>query len=167
MSDRKPRWRIVHGSSTFSVSFGGAGMPGPGSDDRLLVGDGDRETALQALARAYSEGHLTREEHDRRSDLALNARSRGELDLAFADLPHSLAPPPHAGGGRPTVLVVGVLLSVPLLLLGVILLGDERGLQQNAIGLLLLAGLGLGLYGLGKWALAPRHADGHHWRPRS
>lgn len=51
------------------------------------VGDKERDRALQALGVHYAQGRLTIDEYEQRSDTALYAHTRGELDALFLDLP--------------------------------------------------------------------------------
>lgn len=53
----------------------------------LRIGDAEREAAVDALNRHFAEGRLTSLEHDERTSLALEARTRADLDKLFADLP--------------------------------------------------------------------------------
>lgn len=54
---------------------------------RALVGDADREAAVDRLQRDFVEGRLTLEELQARTRLALEARTRGDLGEALLDLP--------------------------------------------------------------------------------
>jgi hypothetical protein len=68
-----------------------------------LVADGDRQRASQSLRRHYVRGRLTFEELSERTELALRARTDGELRAALRDLPapwnpRELAPVAEAAG---------------------------------------------------------------------
>jgi hypothetical protein len=52
----------------------------------MRAADRDRDVILHALAEAYAEGRLTREEYDERSDQVTSARTLGELPPVVADL---------------------------------------------------------------------------------
>lgn len=52
----------------------------------MRASDADRDLVVQALANAYSEGRLSRDEHDERLDAAISARTFGELEPLTADL---------------------------------------------------------------------------------
>lgn len=52
----------------------------------LLVGDVEREAATNTLEEAYAAGRLDRAELDRRLDIALDAKNRGDLDRAVEGL---------------------------------------------------------------------------------
>jgi hypothetical protein len=56
-----------------------------------LIGDDDRDTAVQRLKDAYAEGHISHEEMDERLHQVLTARTRGELAPALASLPEEKA----------------------------------------------------------------------------
>ena len=60
--------------------------PRPENQARL-VGDDDRDTAVQRLREAYAKGHLTHEEMDERLDQVLSARTHGDLATPLAALP--------------------------------------------------------------------------------
>jgi hypothetical protein len=51
------------------------------------VGDADRNGTVELLKEAHAAGYLSLEETDERLGVALNARTRGELDRLVADLP--------------------------------------------------------------------------------
>ena len=62
----------------------GAELQGGGG---YRVGDADRNRTADLLKEAHAAGYLTLEEVDERLDIALAARTRGELDRLVADLP--------------------------------------------------------------------------------
>jgi hypothetical protein len=129
-------------------------------EGQMLIGDQDRDAALHALAAAYGEGRLTQEEHDRRTDATLHARTRADLDAVCSDLSAGESAVRWTGTARRTAFMVVTLVSVPLLLLAVLLIsgGQARG---GALGLGLLAVLVPGLLALWSWAY--RH--GPHLQP--
>jgi Domain of unknown function (DUF1707) len=53
----------------------------------LRVSDAERDRALSELSEAYQAGRITADEFDRRSTLALAARTGEELTAPLADLP--------------------------------------------------------------------------------
>ncbi|WP_433606204.1 DUF1707 SHOCT-like domain-containing protein [Prescottella agglutinans] len=61
----------------------------------IRIGTAEREHALEALSRHFSDGRLTITEFDERSGQITAATTRGQLDKVFADLP-ALAPPAPA-----------------------------------------------------------------------
>ncbi|MFF3005368.1 DUF1707 domain-containing protein [Kitasatospora sp. NPDC057940] len=52
-----------------------------------LAGDDDRDTAVQRLQEAYSQGRISHEEMDERLHQALTARTQGALARSLASLP--------------------------------------------------------------------------------
>ncbi len=82
----------------------------------LRITDTEREAAVQALNRHHAEGRLDITEWDERITNAYQARTRGDLDTLFTDLPHP-EPPPRAQFAYPrrrtlTLLVLAVLVLV-------------------------------------------------------
>ena len=84
----------------------------------LRVSDSDREDVAERLRAATAEGRLLAEELEERLEVALRARTYGELDATVADLP---APPatvpatrrrPGMPVGAGATLALGILLSV-------------------------------------------------------
>jgi hypothetical protein len=71
------------------------------TEDDLWADSADRKITIRALAEHRDEKHLSSVEHDRRRDLARQARTRGELRALFADLPapHPLIGEEPAAGG--------------------------------------------------------------------
>lgn len=68
-----------------------------------LIADGDRDRASESLRRHYARGRLTFEELSERTELALRARTDGELRAALRGLPapwnlRELAPVAEAAG---------------------------------------------------------------------
>ena len=59
-------------------------MPG---DPRMRASDTDRDRAASLLREHHAEGRLTAEEFNDRLDRAFAAKTQGELDELFADLP--------------------------------------------------------------------------------
>jgi DNA-binding PadR family transcriptional regulator len=57
------------------------------AEDRVRVGDRDRERATARLRDCYAEGRLTREELEERITAALSAQTVGDLRRITADLP--------------------------------------------------------------------------------
>lgn len=54
----------------------------------MRASDADRAAVMQILEQAVGQGMLTLDEYSERADVALAARTRGELDTVIADLPH-------------------------------------------------------------------------------
>ncbi|MDQ2757492.1 MAG: DUF1707 domain-containing protein [Actinomycetota bacterium] len=64
----------------------------------LRVGDAERKAAITALGQQWQAGLLDPAEHERRTTAAFAARTRGDLDALFADLPSDAAVTPRAPG---------------------------------------------------------------------
>ncbi|MGF7124605.1 DUF1707 SHOCT-like domain-containing protein [Rhodococcus sp. AG1013] len=60
----------------------------------IRIGTAEREQALDALTRHFSDGRLTVTEFDERSGRIAAATTRGQLDTLFADLPALTASAP-------------------------------------------------------------------------
>jgi hypothetical protein len=96
------------------------------SDEHIRVSDADRNAVAERLAAHYSDGRLDQAEFDERVSRAMSAKTRGDLDGLFDDLPD---PEPagasgpggpsgpavpyrvrrHRGGARPILLVALVI----------------------------------------------------------
>ncbi|MGV0835437.1 DUF1707 SHOCT-like domain-containing protein [Mycolicibacterium thermoresistibile] len=61
-------------------------------DAHLRASDADRAAVRQLLERAVGEGMLTLDEYTERLDVALSARTRGDLDKVLVDLPGARRP---------------------------------------------------------------------------
>jgi Domain of unknown function (DUF1707) len=70
------------------------------SDQHLRVSDAERNAVAERLAAHYSEGRLDQAEFDERVNRAMAAKTRGDLDGLFDDLPDS-APAGAPGSGGP------------------------------------------------------------------
>lgn len=73
-------------------------MPGEPIPDRrdLRASHEDRDRAVEHLRDAAGDGRLTPEELDERLEIALTARTYGELEQVVADLPSTPVPAPVA-----------------------------------------------------------------------
>lgn len=87
------------------------------------IGDAEREQAAAALGDHYAAGRLDHSEYSERLDAIWTARTRGDLDVLFHDLPRLTPPQPPVRRGRgrlpfPVIallaLVVGALLITHL-----------------------------------------------------
>jgi uncharacterized protein DUF1707/uncharacterized protein DUF4190 len=99
------RWLGGSGSLGGQGSLGGrAGQPGPPAPP-LRATDRDREATVTVLQSCYTEGRLTKDEHDTRVGRALAAQTYLDLDSLTADLPQRPAYPDAPGvpgvPGRP------------------------------------------------------------------
>jgi hypothetical protein len=77
------------------------------SERQLRIGDAEREQAATALGEHFAQGRLSLDEHAERLDQVWAARTRGELEPVFRDLPGGRGPVRPAtrgywhGGVRP------------------------------------------------------------------
>lgn len=56
-------------------------------DRSMLISDNERKAAAERLRVAHSEGRLTVSEYDSRLGRVYEARTYGDVDVLFADLP--------------------------------------------------------------------------------
>lgn len=66
--------------------------------DRYRLSDEERDEALVHLRTAFQEGRLGIDEHEERTDRALQAVTNGDLVPLFDDLPRALRPDSLTGG---------------------------------------------------------------------
>jgi hypothetical protein len=86
-----------------------------GADSRSVrVGDSERDAAAAALSDHFALGRLDRDEFTDRLDAALAARTRGDLERVFADLPRTR---PRRTTPRRSVLAVPPMAAVVAVLL--------------------------------------------------
>jgi len=126
---------------------------------QLRVSTMDRDRAVEVLARAYTEGRLTKDEHDARVGQAITASTFADLDAVVADLP-SYSPPacrPPAPPVAPRTnalavaalacgiaqVIVGPFGTIPAIVLGHLARHQIRRTGEGGAGLA-LAGLLLG-----------------------
>jgi hypothetical protein len=128
----------------------------------------DRDRAVELLTRAYTEGRLTKDEHDARVERAMTAATFAELDAVVIDLPGAgpIAPVPPAppqfartNSLAITSLVCGIaqmmfgpLATVPAVVCGHMARHQIRRTGEQGAGMA-LAGLILGWIGVGFTAL--------------
>ncbi len=67
------------------------------SDQHIRVSDTERNAVVERLGAHYSEGRLDQAEFDERVGRAMSAKTRGDLDGLFDDLPD---PEPTGASGR-------------------------------------------------------------------
>ncbi len=60
-------------------------------NDRLRIGDADRESAARELGEHFALGRITAEEHSERLEQIWSARTAADLSPAFRDLPRPRA----------------------------------------------------------------------------
>ena len=63
-------------------------------DDRIRIGDADRERVTARLREHFAEGRLTSEELEERITAALSAKTLGDLRRIMSDLPDPAPVPP-------------------------------------------------------------------------
>jgi Flp pilus assembly protein TadB len=71
-------------------------------NDRLRIGDADRETAARELGEHFALGRITGEEHAERLEQIWAARTAADLTPAFRDLPPSAAARPRTASTAST-----------------------------------------------------------------
>jgi len=127
----------------------------------------DRDRAVEVITRAYTEGRLTKDEHDTRVERAMTSSTFAELDSVVIDLPGAGPPQPPAPVAPPgnnalaiASLVCGVaqvmlwpLATIPAVVLGHVARHQIRRTGEQGAGLA-LAGLILGWIGVGFALLA-------------
>ena len=59
----------------------------PGERGKMRAADADRDRVVGFLNSAYTEGRLSKDEHDARLESALSARTYADLDQFVTDLP--------------------------------------------------------------------------------
>lgn len=64
-----------------------ASRPQPAHDVGILLSDAERANAMSALGHAFSHGRLTIDEYDSRCQKIAQARTRGDVEKHFVDLP--------------------------------------------------------------------------------
>jgi Domain of unknown function (DUF1707)/Domain of unknown function (DUF4190) len=135
----------------------GQGYPVPGGGrETMRAADADRDSVVELLSRAYSEGRLSKDEYDGRMESALSARTYADLDRLVFDLPVArpvVAPPATATKTNGLAVaslacgvaqfMVGPLATIPAILCGHIARGQIRRTGERGAGLA-LAGLILG-----------------------
>ena len=70
-------------------------------DDRIRIGDADRERVTSRLREHFAAGRLTSEELDERITAALSAKTFGDLHRIMADLPDPAPVPPPSMPSAP------------------------------------------------------------------
>ncbi len=98
-----------------------------GRDRRLRASDADREATATLLRRHYTEGRLDAQEYDERIDRCYAAKTLGELDELFGDLPRAEPRGPEMGrtdrGFRPSWRLAAIVPVIAALIVLSILTG--------------------------------------------
>jgi len=114
------------------------------------IGDRERESATSILNDHYAAGRIDTEEHAERLDAIWSARTRGDLDIVFWDLPRAVVPAPQPpapprrtaswrfplGAFLVAALVLAIALQVPwwMWLIGLVVLLKSRGWRHGHRG---------------------------------
>ncbi len=89
---------------------------GPYSDQHMRVSDAERQAVADRLGEHFSSGRLDQAEFDERVGQAMSAKTRGDLNGLFDDLPETGAParPEHPRSRRrhPILLVALIVVIV-------------------------------------------------------
>lgn len=117
----------------------------------LLASDDERDTVMQLLAEAFSQGRLSSSEFHQRADRALAARTHGELDGVLQGL-GGLRRPASSHPVRRALFWVVAVLSSPFLLFGGLLLAGGSDADDRIAGIVFLILLLPGLLALRRWA---------------
>ena len=149
---------------TVGPGYGAAGV----ARAQMRASTEDRDRAVELLTRAYTEGRLTKDEHDARVERAMTAATFAELDAVVVDLPGAgpLAPPPLATPQLATTnslaitsmicgiaqFMFGPLATIPAVVCGHMARRQIRRTGEQGAGMA-LAGLILGWIGVGFTAL--------------
>jgi hypothetical protein len=149
---------------TVGPGYGAAGV----ARAQMRASTEDRDRAVELLTRAYTEGRLTKGEHDARVERAMTAATFAELDSVVIDLPGArpVAPTPSAqpqwaktNSLAITSMICGIaqlmfgpLATVPAVVCGHMARSQIRRTGEQGAGMA-LAGLVLGWIGVGFTAL--------------
>jgi hypothetical protein len=120
----------------------------------MRAADADRDRVVEFLKLAYSEGRLSKDEHDARVESALSARTYADLDQVVTDLPvrpAAVVTPVTRTNGFAIAslacglaqLMVGPLATIPAIVFGHMARGQIKRTGEQGAGLA-LAGLILG-----------------------
>ena len=125
-----------------------------GERGKMRAADADRDRVVELLNTAYSEGRLSRDEHDGRLENALSARTYADLDQLVTDLPAARAtvvtPVANTNGLAIASLACGLALlvfgpptAIPAIVFGHVARHQIKRTGEQGAGLA-LAGLTLG-----------------------
>jgi hypothetical protein len=139
--------------------YGAMAYSGPaGTRAQMRATDADRERVADLLNKAFTEGRLTKDEHDARLDRALSAVTYADLDACMADLMPLPFPAPVQIKTNSLAIIslicgIGQMIlwpfaTVPAIVLGHVARHQIRRTGENGSGLA-LAGLILGWIGAG------------------
>jgi hypothetical protein len=127
-------------------------------NDRLRIGDAERETAAHELGEHFAMGRITADEHAERLEQIYAARTQADLAPAFVDLPRPRGSAPardrRSWTERPSFPHVPFLLKVLIAIVAVVLVVSH-------LPLLILALL---VYVFAIRRATHRHPRHPHWR---
>jgi Domain of unknown function (DUF1707)/Domain of unknown function (DUF4190) len=140
--------RVIQ-SAGRTQAFAAGGEPG-----KMRAADADRDRVVERLNIAYSEGRLSKDEHDGRLENALSARTYADLDQLVTDLPATWATAVTSAAKTNGLalaslacglaqLIVGPPVAIPAIVLGHIARRQIKRTGEQGAGLA-LAGLILG-----------------------
>ena len=140
---------------TVGPGYGAAGM----ARSQMRASTEDRDRAVELVTRAYTEGRLTKDEHDARVERAMTAATFAELDSVVIDLPGGgpVAPLPlqKTNSLAITSMICGIaqfmfgpLATIPAVVCGHMARHQIRQTGEQGAGMA-LAGLILGWIGVG------------------
>jgi hypothetical protein len=139
---------------TAEPGYGGAGV----GRAQMRASTVDRDRAVELITRAYTEGRLSKEEHDARVERAMTAGTFADLDSVVIDLPGGGPPPPPAPLKTNTLAIIslscgigqligGIFAAVPAIICGHLARGQIRQTGETGAGMA-LTGLILGYVGV-------------------
>jgi Domain of unknown function (DUF4190)/Domain of unknown function (DUF1707) len=139
---------------TVGPGYGTAGV----ARAQMRASTEDRDRAVELVTRAYTEGRLTKDEHDARVERAMTAATFAELDSVVIDLPGGgpVAPPPaqKTNSLAITSMICGIaqfmfgpLATIPAVVCGHMARHQIRRTGEQGAGMA-LAGLILGWIGV-------------------
>jgi uncharacterized protein DUF4190/uncharacterized protein DUF1707 len=166
------------------VPYGGQYPPPPGHYPQpygqgryvqpgMLAAAADRERTMDVLKAAYTEGRLTKEEFDTRSDRVLAARTYADLAVIVGDLPAgpggpavpyvgyypTMVPPQPTSGLAIGAMICGIaeiftlgFAAIPAVILGHLARAQIKRTGERGDGMA-IAGLVLGYLGIAGWLL--------------
>jgi hypothetical protein len=110
----------------------------------LRASDADRDAVAERLRKAAVEGRLEPDELEQRLDVALRARTYGQLDRLLADLPSSVRPRRAVARTTHAALAVAIPLAVALVtvvaIAAVVLVAAAGWMVWAVICLVMMAG---------------------------
>jgi hypothetical protein len=125
--------------------------------DGVLASDAERDAATRILSDAFAAGRLTSAELEERTGRVLAARTHGELDDLLVGL-GGYQVPTAKHPVRKVVFGLIAFLTTPFVLIGVLATLSGVDFGDRVFGVVVLAVLLPGLFGLWRWAWPKRHS---------